>query len=266
MPLSKGSVLITGCSDGGIGSALAAAFAQHGFHVFATARTTQSMSHLKDNGNITLLTLDVVDAKQIKDAAETVKSQTGGTLDYLVSNAGHNRFMPLLDEDIEEAKRLYDINCWGPLQLVQTFSPLLIQAKGTVVFIASVSGYMNVPWQGVYAASKRSVEILGDNLRLELAPFDVKVVSVVTTAVESQNHTHYQEWKMPDNSRYKSVEEHFIKRAKGDDGSPRMPNQKYAEGVVNKLLANPGPKFWYGAFASLIKFGSSWFPTSWLVS
>ena len=148
MPSSKGSVLITGCSDGGIGSALAAAFAKHGFHVFATARTTQSMSHLKDNGNITLLTLDVVDAKQIKDAAETVKSQTGGTLDYLVSNAGRNRFMPLLDEDIEEAKRLYDINCWGPLQLVQAFSPLLIQAKGTVVFIASVSGYMNVPWQG----------------------------------------------------------------------------------------------------------------------
>jgi len=44
-----------------------------------------------------------------------------------------------------------------------------------------------------------------------------------------------------------------------------MPNQKYAEGVVNKLLGNPGPKFWYGAATSIVKFATSWFPTSLLV-
>lgn len=147
----KGSVLVTGCSDDGIGSALALAFAQRGFCVFTTARNTAGMTKLRDLDNVTLLTLDVLDAKQIEAAVGAVSKETGGTLNYLVNNAGRNRFMPLLDEDIEEAKKLYDTNVWGPLQLVQAFSPLLIEAKGTVVFISSVSGYVNVPWQGEIA-------------------------------------------------------------------------------------------------------------------
>jgi len=71
---------------------------------------------------------------------------------------------------------------------------------------------------------------------------------------------------MPEKSRYILVEGDFIKRAKGDDGASRMNNLKYAEGVVDKLLANPGVKIWYGAAASLVKFATSWFPTSWLVN
>ncbi|KAH8722688.1 putative hydroxybutyrate dehydrogenase [Phaeosphaeriaceae sp. PMI808] len=260
----KGSVLVTGCSDDGIGSALALTFAQRGFHVFATARDTASMAKLQDIESITLLALDVLDAKQIEAAVATVGKLTGGTLDYLVNNAGRTRFMPLLDEDINQAKELFDTNVWAPLQLVQAFSPLLIESKGTVVFISSVSGYLNVPWQGTYAASKSSLEILGDVLRLELAPFDVKVVTVVTGAVQSKVHSHYLNWQMPKTSRYISVEGEFVKRAKGEDGAPRMENHKYAEGVVNKLIGNPGPKIWYGAAASMIKFAVSWFPTSWL--
>ncbi|KAL9106014.1 MAG: hypothetical protein Q9227_008922 [Pyrenula ochraceoflavens] len=261
---SKASVLVTGCSDDGIGCALALAFARRGLRVFATARNTASMTNFQGLSNVTLLLLDVLDQKQIHDAVAKISKETGGTLDYLVNNAGRNRFMPLLDENIEEAKELYDTNVWAPLRLVQAFSPLLIEAKGTVLFIASVSGYLNVPWQGIYAASKRSLEILGDVLRLELAPFDVTVVSVVTGAVESRVHSHYQDWKMPKNSRYVSVEGDFVKRAKGDDGSPRMENHKYAEGVVDKLLNKPGSKIWYGAAASLVKFAASWFPTTWL--
>jgi 1-acylglycerone phosphate reductase len=144
------SVLIAGCSDGGIGLALALAFVRRGFHVFVTARTIANMSKLHNLENVTLLSLDVVDSAQIKATVAAVSKQTGGKLDYLISNAGQNRFMPLLDERIEDAKSLYDINFWGPLQLVQAFSPLLIKSKGTIVFVASVSGYLNVPWQGVF--------------------------------------------------------------------------------------------------------------------
>lgn len=119
---------------------------------------------------------------------------------------------------------------------------------------------------GTYAASKRSLEILGDNLRVELAPFDVKVVSIVTGATKTNIHSHHEEWKMPESSRYLAAEEDFRKRAKGDDGAPRMDAQKYAEGVVGKLLNRPGPKFWYGGAVGILKFAVSWFPTSWMVS
>jgi len=145
---TKGSVLITGCSDNGIGSALALSFVQRGYHVFACSRNTSSMSKLDNLDHVTLIRLDVEGAEEMNSAVEVVRKETGGTLSYLVNNAGQNRFMPLLDENIEDAKRLYQISVFGPLMMMQAFAPLLIQAKGTVVFISSVSGHINVPWQG----------------------------------------------------------------------------------------------------------------------
>ena len=106
------------------------------------------------------------------------------------------------------------------------------------------------------------MEIVGDVLCLELAPFDVKVVLVVTGAVKSKVHSHYEGWKMPRTSHYISAEEEFVKGAKGGDRAPRMENYEFAKGVVYKLLRNPGPKIWYGGAAFIIKFAVSWLPTS----
>jgi len=86
----KGSgktVLITGCSDGGIGSALASAFHRHGCRVFATARDLQKVEHLKKAG-IEVLELDVLDEASCRKAAEWVRSAAGGTLNMLVNNSG----------------------------------------------------------------------------------------------------------------------------------------------------------------------------------
>ena len=94
---SKKTVLITGCSDGGIGSGIALTFHQRGYHVFATARDTSNMFALKDLPRMTLLILDVEDPTHIVNAVKTVESTTGGTLDILINNAGRNHFMPVLD-------------------------------------------------------------------------------------------------------------------------------------------------------------------------
>jgi NAD(P)-dependent dehydrogenase (short-subunit alcohol dehydrogenase family) len=83
----KKTVLITGCSQGGIGSSLALAFHAHGCRVFATARNLAKVQHLKDVG-IEVLEIDVLDEKSCKDAAEWVGKETGGGLDYLVNNSG----------------------------------------------------------------------------------------------------------------------------------------------------------------------------------
>jgi 1-acylglycerone phosphate reductase len=146
--MTSGSVLITGCSDGGIGSAVAHTFQQRGFQVYATARNTSKMSDLRDLENVTLLTLDITNPEQIREAVSTVKKSTGGKLDYLVNNAGHNHFRPILDENIEETRNLFDTNVWGPLAVTQAFSPLVIQAKGSMVFVTSIAGYGNTPWMG----------------------------------------------------------------------------------------------------------------------
>lgn len=147
MPTTK-SILITGCSDGGIGSALARVFQSRGYHVFATARTLSKMSELADLSLVSLLTLDITVSSHITAAVESVRRETGGTLDYLINNAGRNHFSPLLDASIDESKRIFDTNLWGSLAVTQAFAPLVIKAKGTIVNITSISGHLNLPWMG----------------------------------------------------------------------------------------------------------------------
>lgn len=142
------SVLITGCSDGGIGAALAQSFADRGFRVFATARTVGKMTSFTSRSNVTLLQLDVTKDDQISRAVQDVSGETGGRLDFLVNNAAHNHFMPLLDESIDEAKAIFEFNVWGPLRVSKAFSPLVIAAKGTIVNITSIAGHLHVPWMG----------------------------------------------------------------------------------------------------------------------
>lgn len=144
------TVLITGCSEGGIGSALVLAFQSRGLHLFATARDISKMSHLKDLPNVTLLPLEVTNSSQITAAVEAVKAHAGGTLDYFVNNAARNYFMPTLDIDIKEAKGIFESNFWGALSLIQAFAPLVIAAKGTIVNNCSISGHINVPWLGLF--------------------------------------------------------------------------------------------------------------------
>lgn len=148
--ISKKTVLITGCSNGGIGSALAKVFHQRGYHVFATARDTSKMSELSELSDLTQLTLDVIKSDDIKSVVEEVTKLTGGKLDCLINNAGRNHFMPILDEDLDVVKDLFQINFYGPLALTQAFAPLLIATKGVAVYITSVSGYLNIPYMGKY--------------------------------------------------------------------------------------------------------------------
>jgi NAD(P)-dependent dehydrogenase (short-subunit alcohol dehydrogenase family) len=68
------SVLVTGCSEGGIGHALAAAYAAAGCRVYATARRARKMESLKEFSNIKLIELDVTNGRSVANAAKQVGS------------------------------------------------------------------------------------------------------------------------------------------------------------------------------------------------
>ena len=142
------TVLITGCSAGGIGSALAEAFQKRGIYVFATARDLSKMSHLQTLSHVTLLQLDPTSEPSVQTAVEHVKGQTGGTLDFLVNNAGQTIIMPTLNFDVDTAKSMYDINVWGMVRVTQAFAPLVIAAKGTIINISSIAPCVHTPWMG----------------------------------------------------------------------------------------------------------------------
>lgn len=89
--MARHSVLITGCSRGGAGEALARKFHQNGFRVFATARSLSKIQHLEAEG-IEIVELDVLESQSIEKIAATVSDLTGGALDILINNAGAGTF------------------------------------------------------------------------------------------------------------------------------------------------------------------------------
>jgi 1-acylglycerone phosphate reductase len=143
----KKSVLITGCSTGGIGAGLATAFQKKNYHVFATVRNpSKAPPHLSSAPNVTILTLDVLSPSSIAAAVASVTKETGGRLDVLVNNSGQNLVMPALDTSIEDGRKLFDLNFFAPLAVLQAFAPLLVEARGCVVNQSSAAGYLPMPF------------------------------------------------------------------------------------------------------------------------
>ncbi|KAL3428446.1 short chain dehydrogenase [Phlyctema vagabunda] len=246
MTSTKRTVLITGCSDGGLGAAIAVAFHNAGLHVYATARTPSKMKYL-DSLGIQTLQLDVLDDASIAACVKKVPQ-----LDILINNAGASYPMPFSDISIPEAKKLFDLNVWSYLAVTQAFLPLLIQSKGTVLNQTSLASVITVPFQSTYNASKAAIAMFSDHQRLELAPFGITVIDLKTGTVKSNIVNNLSDWgsPLPEGSLYepaRDVVEAFMGGEKFQkDADPAEP---YAEWVVkNVLKKRPSHVLWYGGF------------------
>ena len=109
------------------------------------------------------------------------------------------------------------------------------------------------------------MEIMAETLRLELAPFGVGVLSIVTGAVQTNGQTYFGDFKLPDDSLYKPIEETIGSRASGNDGVKRMPVDEYANKVVNEICRGSTGRCWFGTTASVVKYGSMVAPQSVMV-
>jgi 1-acylglycerone phosphate reductase len=257
MSPTKRTVLITGCSDGGLGAALAIAFHKAGLHVYATARNPTKMASLTALG-IETLTLDVQSPTSIASCVAEIASKKG-VLDILVNNAGASYSMPFSDLSIPTAKALFDLNVWSYLEVTQAFLPLLLESKGILVNQTSIAGSCTVPFQSTYNASKAAMAMFSDHQRLELAPFGIRVVDLKTGGVKSNFFVNATETQsLPESSLYLPAREAVEKTMSGasmTDAS--IDSMVWAEGVVGDLLKkNPPANIWRGSNASLARFGT----------
>ncbi|KAL4940549.1 hypothetical protein BDV06DRAFT_223992 [Aspergillus oleicola] len=97
--------------------------------------------------------------------------------------------MPILDEDLDAEKKIYETNALGLVAITQDFAPWLIKAHATVAFIICIAGHLNVPY----------MEIIADTVRLELS-FNIRVLCVVTGAVKTMGQTYFDDFKLPEDS------------------------------------------------------------------
>lgn len=249
--MASKSILITGCSKGGIGDGLAREFKSRGLRVFAAGRDPAKMAHLHDLG-VTVLVLDVTDSASVSLAAETVRGATDGRgLDILVNNAGVNHIMPFADCAMDDIKRVFDANVLGVFAVTQAFLPQLIEARGTVANIGSVNEVFLPPFQAAYNASKAAVAAFSDTIRTELLPFGVKVVHVRTGAVSSNLfRAEHPGDKMPAGSIYAPCRDKVEERA-FLEGTKFATPEEYAKEVADDLLGKPGPVLWRGPMAGV---------------
>lgn len=257
----KKTVLITGCSDGGLGAALAIAYHNVGYRVFATARNPTRLAEMKAAG-IETLALDVLSDASIAECVVAVTKLTGGTLNVLVNNAGAGYNMPVSDVALPDARKLFDLNLWSYVSTIQAFMPLLLRASakdGSAMIVnqTSVASVTGVPFAGVYSASKAALALLTESLRHEMAPFGVKVVDLKTGTVKSRIQDNMEartEVALPPNSIYNIARESVEKVLHGGSlAEGALGTDVWAKAVVGDLV-KPKPKYqiWRGSQAGLV--------------
>ncbi len=170
---NKKAVLVTGASSG-IGRNIAETLAKKGYFVYAGARKEADLKALSAINNIQGIKLDVTIQSEIDAAVATVKQQGRG-LYGLVNNAGVTVFAPLIEVSEKDMQFQMDVNLFGPYRITKAFAPLIMESKGRITTIGSISGIISGPLLGPYSMSKFAMEAYTDALAGELKKFDVQV-------------------------------------------------------------------------------------------
>ena len=167
------AVLVTGASSG-LGRAMTEMMAANGHFVYAGARKDKDIKELNAIENVQAVRLDVTKQGEIDAAVKTI-SDAGRGLYGLVNNAGVVVLMPLVETDERDFNFQMDVNVYGPYRVTRAFAPLIIESKGRISTIGSISGTLSGATWGPYSMSKHAMEAFSDALADEMKRFDVKV-------------------------------------------------------------------------------------------
>jgi NAD(P)-dependent dehydrogenase (short-subunit alcohol dehydrogenase family) len=171
MPQEK-VALITGVSSG-IGQATAILLSSQGFKVFGTMRRpAESDGQRRD---VQVVQLDVREEGSVRSCVQAVLDRTG-RIDVLVNNAGYTLIGSLEETSVEEARSLFETNFCGVLRMSQAVLPVMREQRyGRIINIGSVAGFVPVPFQGIYSASKHAIEGFSESLDHEVRQFGIRV-------------------------------------------------------------------------------------------
>lgn len=167
------AVLVTGASSG-LGRAMTEMMASKGYFVYAGARKDKDMDELNAIENVQAVRLDVTKRDEIDAAVKTIR-EAGRGLYGLVNNAGVVVLMPLIEIDEKDFDFQMNVNIDGVYRVTRAFAPLIIESKGRISIIGSISGTLSSATWGPYSMTKHAMEAYSDALADEMNRLGVKV-------------------------------------------------------------------------------------------
>ena len=177
---AEGRALVTGAGRG-LGRAIALELAARGFDVVATLRRPEAAGGLEAEarargGRLEIAELDVTRPETISIPDD---------LRVLVNNAGvEGPWLSVEEEPLDDWRAIFETNVFGLVEVTRRALPALRRAgAGVVCNVTSCSLFAPMPFFAAYRASKAAVSALGESLRVELAPFGVRVIEVVPGAI-----------------------------------------------------------------------------------
>jgi len=174
-------VLITGC-DSGVGLSLAIFSNFLGFHVIATCLDTSSSGAqlmVEKYPMILVLQMDVTrsdDVRKTRELVETYLIQTKSQLWGLINNAGVLIYGQFDWQTESQIINQVQVNLIGVMRVTKAFIPLIRNARGRIINITSANGHWCLPGLSVYCATKHGIEGFSNALRVDMIPWNVKVI------------------------------------------------------------------------------------------
>ncbi len=182
MQASGKVALVTGASAG-IGAACARALAARGARLAVTSRNADALQRALPEAFAVPGDLTVP-----ADRGRIVESTLGrfGRIDILVNNAGAGLYVPAWQAPDEDARRLFELNFFAPLDLIRLTAPSMRrQGSGFIVNVASIAALVALPWMTLYSSSKFALASLTDGLRMELRRDGIRAMTVCPGYVDT---------------------------------------------------------------------------------
>lgn len=180
----KPLIAITGASSG-FGKAMAVAFNQAGYPLVLLARRVEKCEELGLD-NTLCEKVDVRD-KSAFEAAIRKAEAIYGKVDLLINNAGLMQLGDIAVQHPKEWQDMLDINVLGVLNGMQiVMADMKERRSGTIINVSSLAGIKGFPNHAAYCASKYGVVGLSETVRQELSAYNVRVMSILPGAVQTE--------------------------------------------------------------------------------
>tara|TARA_A100001035_G_C27763526_1_gene492470 strand:- start:150 stop:884 length:735 start_codon:yes stop_codon:yes gene_type:complete len=173
--LEKKNIIITGAS-GGIGNSIVKKFYEHGANILASGTKIEKLEELKKRyDKIKILRFDISQIEKIEQFIDNAANELGG-LDCVINNAGITQDNLAIRMNIEEWKKVIDINLTSTF-LISKFAikKMLKNKKGKIVNITSVVGHTGNLGQVNYTASKAGIVAMSKSLAIEYAKKNINI-------------------------------------------------------------------------------------------